>query len=866
MFIVQNDYIIHNKAATMISPIISIIVPVYNVEKYLPRCLDSIVTQTLRDIEIICVNDGTKDNSVSILNEYAAKDNRIKIIHKKNGGLSSARNEGMKYATAEYIGFVDSDDWIEPDTYELAYNAMIVNNVDLVCWYAQIEIENGLIYDDNELQNHRDYHKINNIGFFEVTDEVFHKCTVTAWNKLYKKSIIKKYNLSFPHGFLHEDVEFFFKYALVCQSVYFIDKYLIHYLQRSGSIMSDKVNNRNRLSIGRIKIMNRLYQYYINNYIILGKYKKTISKALIWDCFASECWVNSKKNQLYIYWYASKIVRKMDLTLLEDSNDFLYNLKHRNFSALFYFFNNITPKEAVFGRLRKTLIYRILRKLYHKTNHYKIKDMQRKYEDVIRKIDDTNKWLEETSNNLNNRIDETTNWLDNTNNRIDDTNKWLGETSNWLEEKSNKLEETSRKLDHKTLLINRMVKDKMDLSLNELSTIQDKSINAYDINKKLQSLQSQPDFLRLPENNTVINELKKLDDFIFCTNDGNLGDVIIAEAQYQLFSSLGLKYSILDLQSTNFDNQSQYSVCVYSGGGRFNGVYDYKKAMTVFESKYFKKIIILPHSFFNCEDLFKVLDERFIVFCREERSYNYCVSMNKKAKFILSHDMAFNIDYKLISSEPILIYKTSMSFNRQYSIRLYESYCYFMITSNKIKRAINEKVIILRNGLKLGLMLRIDVESNLSENEKDRYLASSVDLSAFGWISCSDAGLVKALSLLFIQSLNYFDTIITDRLHIGIAAALLGKKIYMLNNNYGKLSGVYKQSMRDFPNVKIYNDISEIEKEIEDSDFLEKTNKIDLSFNTEMTFQEFLAVYFSAYNPDNTVTKTFLNTVMEEYL
>ena len=98
-------------------PKVSIIVPVYKVEKYLRKCIDSIINQTLKDIEIILVDDGSPDNCGKICDEYAAKDTRIKVIHKENGGLSSARNAGMEVAEGEYIGFVDSDDWIESDMY-----------------------------------------------------------------------------------------------------------------------------------------------------------------------------------------------------------------------------------------------------------------------------------------------------------------------------------------------------------------------------------------------------------------------------------------------------------------------------------------------------------------------------------------------------------------------------------------------------------------------------------------------------------------------------------------------------------------------------------------------------------------------------
>ena len=111
---------------------VSIIVPVYNIEKYLAKCLDSLINQTLEDIEIICVNDGSTDNSAEILNEYAQKDCRIKIINQDNAGLSAARNTGINAANGEYIGYVDSDDWIDLNFYEKLYNAAKDTDADIV--------------------------------------------------------------------------------------------------------------------------------------------------------------------------------------------------------------------------------------------------------------------------------------------------------------------------------------------------------------------------------------------------------------------------------------------------------------------------------------------------------------------------------------------------------------------------------------------------------------------------------------------------------------------------------------------------------------------------------------------------------------
>ena len=129
---------------------ISIIVPVYKVEKYLDKCVNSIVGQTYKNLEIILVDDGSPDNCPAMCDEWAQKDSRIKVIHKKNGGLSSARNAGLDACTGDYIGFVDSDDWIEPDMYEYLLNIGMKNNADVSRCEFVIEAENSDITVDSQ--------------------------------------------------------------------------------------------------------------------------------------------------------------------------------------------------------------------------------------------------------------------------------------------------------------------------------------------------------------------------------------------------------------------------------------------------------------------------------------------------------------------------------------------------------------------------------------------------------------------------------------------------------------------------------------------------------------------------------------------
>ncbi len=180
------------------NPKVSIIVPIYNVEKYLEKCLFTLTNQTLEDIEIVCVNDGSKDNSASILEEFSNKDNRIKVIEQKNAGLSAARNTGLKHAIGDYIGFLDSDDWVDLNYYEALYNAITKNNCDISMATIIRKRENS--------QKYRVHYTKEEI-FEELEDKIksagIPKCCY-VWNKLYKKEFVL--NSNFKEGVLFEDM------------------------------------------------------------------------------------------------------------------------------------------------------------------------------------------------------------------------------------------------------------------------------------------------------------------------------------------------------------------------------------------------------------------------------------------------------------------------------------------------------------------------------------------------------------------------------------------------------------------------------------------------------------------------------------
>ena len=229
---------------------ISIIVPCYNVEKWVGHCLDSLIGQTLSDIEIICIDDKSTDNTLKILKQYSKKDNRIKVVcNTQNCGLSETRNHGMRYANAPYIMFCDSDDWFADNMCEKMYNAITTNNADMAICGTEV------IYEANHDRKSDDdvYFAISHRGTLPLTPDIQNAYSVCAPNKIYKREIIQKHDVWFPHGLKYEDNYFYHVYCLWVNNVAFVADKLYKYRRRAGSIMnntySEKTLNLNPLNI-----------------------------------------------------------------------------------------------------------------------------------------------------------------------------------------------------------------------------------------------------------------------------------------------------------------------------------------------------------------------------------------------------------------------------------------------------------------------------------------------------------------------------------------------------------------------------------------------------------------------------------------
>lgn len=210
---------------------ISVIVPVYNVEDYLARCVDSILAQTYSNLEVILVDDGAKDSSGAICDAYAAKDSRVKVIHKENGGLSSARNAGLEIAAGKYIAFVDSDDWIEPDAYSHLLDVMEKYGVRLVCG-GRYDVDGGTGSKTVGLCPAME----EAITAEELVGRIFlwDGCDSSACDKLYHRSVLEHFR--FPEGKVCEDVPVTYKIVLAAGQVAMSDRPFYNYYHRPGSI------------------------------------------------------------------------------------------------------------------------------------------------------------------------------------------------------------------------------------------------------------------------------------------------------------------------------------------------------------------------------------------------------------------------------------------------------------------------------------------------------------------------------------------------------------------------------------------------------------------------------------------------------
>lgn len=309
-------------------PLLSVIVPVYNTDQWLRKCLDSVCSQTYTHLEILCVNDGSTDNSAEILAEYAAKDERIKVITQKNAGLSAARNTGLQYARGEYVTGVDSDDYLELHTYATLLPYM-QKKYDLIC-YGII----GVNEQGNPIIN--EYMQLPAEGAQQPGSELIAKTSAFFVNKLYRTELVKQWGITFPVGLRHEDAAFLYSYMPQVDSVFYHKEPLYCYLQREGSITnSERFKMR---AFDFCPVLEWLYCYY-RDHQLLPRRKDLYLRLFISFYEGAVCSLSGKLQRQAKSVYRSMVLRTGMHRLYPGTYPFDELVKHNLLRSLFFWRN-----------------------------------------------------------------------------------------------------------------------------------------------------------------------------------------------------------------------------------------------------------------------------------------------------------------------------------------------------------------------------------------------------------------------------------------------------------------------------------------------------------------------------------------------
>lgn len=268
---------------------VSVIIPIYNVEKYLRKCIESVIAQTLEDIQIICVDDGSKDNCGKICDEYAKKDRRVTVIHKKNGGLVTARKAGLAVAAGKYIGFVDGDDWVEPEMYEHMYNLAEKYQVSFVETGVIDSSDNGYSARTSNFNEgcykDEDYEKLIVPRLMCFGEFYRFGLTPFVWNKLYRPELLKEcYGKIDDKNSMFEDVACSYPYAVRSSSVYISHKCLYHYRIVINSMKRIVRSDVYNVLIEQCRLVKEAYENSRYRECLMKQLDYYIIYASLWNC------------------------------------------------------------------------------------------------------------------------------------------------------------------------------------------------------------------------------------------------------------------------------------------------------------------------------------------------------------------------------------------------------------------------------------------------------------------------------------------------------------------------------------------------------------------------------------------------------
>ena len=319
----------------MSSPRVSIIVPVYNVEGYIVKCLDSILLQSFNDFECLIVDDGSLDKSIDLAREKIKEDERFKIITKKNGGLSSARNYGLKFVQGEYVSFIDSDDWIEKEMIKELYESAVEHQSDFVFCNLFVDYENGETKEVIKEGIHYPPH-FNSEQF----PNLFVDIGCYACNKLYRKALFDNHDISFPEGLYYEDIATFPRLYVLSNKISKVEKPFYHYLYRDSSITGAFSLQKFNDYFNAVEIVNK----YLKDNLKLQVYQNALRQFNILNLFylpsAYSYYLEGKSEREYAVKKIQEQLKKYSITkkdiLMFKRNQERYFLSNGIKKAIFF--------------------------------------------------------------------------------------------------------------------------------------------------------------------------------------------------------------------------------------------------------------------------------------------------------------------------------------------------------------------------------------------------------------------------------------------------------------------------------------------------------------------------------------------------
>lgn len=300
---------------------LSVIIPVYNVEKFLHRCVDSVLNQTYKNLEVILVDDGSPDNSGKICDEYAKSDSRVVVVHQKNGGLSAARNAGMDIATGYYVAFLDSDDYISCDMYSEMIEKLEDNNLDIIS--CNVYVVKGKKLIGNAGNNQTDI-----FDHDEIIVKALLDFDVAATNKVYRKHVIE--NVRFPNGRKFEDTATVYLFFNNANKVGHINKSYYYYYRNPNSITQTSFNAKDRYDFV-LGYIERLEFAKKHNFKCLPECKSLLLKAAL-SCLTAIYAANDKR-------YSDIYLKVREILLKYKDDDGVYNLLNFKYKLFLWSFN-----------------------------------------------------------------------------------------------------------------------------------------------------------------------------------------------------------------------------------------------------------------------------------------------------------------------------------------------------------------------------------------------------------------------------------------------------------------------------------------------------------------------------------------------